>query len=159
MKGYPGLIRDVIGSFQKLPGIGAKSAERLAFSLLRRRKEDALRLAESIRTMIGGVGYCSTCRNYSEQDLCDICRDDRRNARLICVVEQPEDVFAIERAGEFSGRYFVLHGSISPLDGIGPEELGVDRLEIIAREDDRAHPLHGRDGGLVRGRSSRRSRS
>jgi len=124
----PESIRRAIQAFQKLPGVGQKSAERLVYALLKRRREDALNLSRSIADMMDRVRYCSGCRNYSESEQCPVCADAARKADLLCVVEQPEDVLAIERTGEFRGRYFVLHGSIAPLDGIGPEELGVDQL-------------------------------
>ncbi len=128
MKGVPESIRRAIQSFQRLPGVGQKSAERLVFALLKRRREDALNLSRSISEMMERIGYCRDCRNYSEKEQCSICGDPGRKADLLCVVEQPQDVLAIERTGEYRGRYFVLHGSIAPLDGVGPEELGVDRL-------------------------------
>ncbi|PJB79446.1 MAG: recombination protein RecR [Acidobacteria bacterium CG_4_9_14_3_um_filter_49_7] len=131
MKGYPDSIQRVVDNFRKLPGIGAKSAERLAFALLKRRREEAVRLSDAIREMAGNIGYCEQCRNYTEGTCCSICSDKGRDKQLICVVEQPEDVLAIERVGEFTGLYFILHGSISPLDGLGPEELGLEKLEAL----------------------------
>ncbi|MCK5879391.1 MAG: recombination protein RecR [Holophagae bacterium] len=131
MKGYPEPIQRVVDNLRKLPGIGSKSAERLAFSLLKRRREDAVRLSDAIREMAADIGYCEQCRNYTEGKRCNICSDTGRDKRLFCVVEQPEDVLAIERVGEFNGLYFVLHGSISPLDGLGPEELGLEKLEAL----------------------------
>ncbi|NOZ14036.1 MAG: recombination protein RecR [Acidobacteria bacterium] len=131
MKGYPEPIQRVVDNLRKLPGIGAKSAERLAFALLKRRREDAVRLSDAIREMAEKIGYCEQCRNYSGGKRCAICSDTTRDKHLFCVVEQPEDVLAIERAGEFNGLYFVLHGSISPLDGLGPEELGLEKLESL----------------------------
>ena len=128
MRAMPESVRRAIQAFQKLPGVGQKSAERLVYALLKRRREDAMNLSRSIADMMDRVLYCRGCRNYSESEQCPICSDNSRNADLLCVVEQPEDVLAIERTGEFRGRYFVLHGSIAPLDGIGPEELGVDQL-------------------------------
>ena len=128
MKGYPEVIRKVIENFQKLPGIGVKTAERLTVSLLRKSKKEGIRLAESIVKMLETVKYCEKCRNYSDKEICDICSSPVRDKKTICVVEQPEDFFAIERTGEYSGLYYVLHGSISPIDGIGAEELGLDFL-------------------------------
>ncbi|BBB32987.1 recombination protein RecR [Thermotomaculum hydrothermale] len=128
MRGYPLKIKRVIENLQKLPGIGVKTAERLAMSLLRRSKKDSIELAESIKDMVMNVKYCSKCRNFSESDVCDICSSPSREKNIICVVEQPEDFFAIERAGEYRGIYFILHGSISPIEGIGAEELGIDYL-------------------------------
>ncbi len=134
MKGYPEPIQQVVDNFRKLPGIGSKSAERLAFALLKRRRDYAVRLSDAIREMVDRIGFCEQCRNYAEGKRCDICADTSRNRHLFCVVEQPEDVLAIERAGEFNGLYFVLHGSISPLDGLGPEELGLEKLESLIDE-------------------------
>lgn len=131
MKGYPDPIQRVVDNLRKLPGIGTKSAERLAFALLKRRREDAVRLSDAIQEMAADIGYCEQCRNYTEGNRCNICSDAGRDRQLFCVVEQPEDVLAIERVGEFNGLYFVLHGSISPLDGLGPEELGLERLEAL----------------------------
>lgn len=128
MKGYPTRIKRVIENLQKLPGIGVKTAERLAMSLLRRSKKDSIELAQSIKDMVENTKYCSKCRNFSETDICEVCSSPNRDKEVLCVVEQPEDFFAIERAGEYRGLYFVLHGSISPIEGIGAEELGIDYL-------------------------------
>ncbi len=128
MKGYPTRIKRVIENLQKLPGIGVKTAERLAMSLLRRSKKDSIELAQSIKDMVENTKYCSKCRNFSETDICEVCSSPNRDKKVLCVVEQPEDFFAIERAGEYRGLYFVLHGSISPIEGIGAEELGIDYL-------------------------------
>ncbi len=136
MKGFPESIRQAMNSFQKLPGVGQKSAERLVFALLKRRREDALTLAQAIENMMDRVSYCRDCRNYAETPVCSICNDTGRVRDLMCVVEQPEDVWAIERTGEYRGRYFVLHGSISPLDGVGPEELGLDDLVRLVTEQE-----------------------
>ncbi len=128
MRGYPGKIKTVIENLQKLPGIGMKTAERLTMSLLRKGRKDAISLAESIKDMILNIKYCSKCRNFSENEICEICSSTQRNKEIICVIEQPEDLYAIERAGDYNGLYFVLHGSISPIEGIGAEELGIDYL-------------------------------
>ncbi len=128
MKGYPAKIKRVIENLQKLPGIGVKTAERLAMSLLRKSKRDSLELAESIRDMVENIRYCSKCRNFSENTVCEICSSPQRDRGVLCVVEQPEDFFAIERTGNYRGLYFILHGSISPIEGIGAEELGIDYL-------------------------------
>ena len=128
MRAIPESIQRAIRSFQKLPGVGQKSAERLVYSLLSRRREDALTLSSSIANMMERIGYCRECRNYTERPQCVVCADESRRSDLLCVVEQPQDVLAIERTGEYRGKYFVLHGSIAPLDGVGPEELGVELL-------------------------------
>lgn len=112
----------------KLPGIGRKTAQRLTFHLLKQPAETAERLAEAIRRVRGQVTACGTCGNLADVDPCPICRDPRRDATLLCVVEESGDVGAIERAGRYRGRYHVLGGRLSPLDGIGPDELHVDRL-------------------------------
>ena len=118
----------LIEELEKLPSIGLKSAQRLALHLLRVPKEDALRLAEAIRTVRERVGFCSTCGNFSETDPCALCGDPRRDPRVLCVVEQPVDVLALERTGQFTGRYHVLGGALSPLEGTSPEQLRIREL-------------------------------
>ncbi len=113
----------------KLPGIGRKTAQRLAFHLLKEPKEVALRLAEAIARVRSDVQTCGSCGNLSDTDPCAICADPRRDATLLCVVEEPGDLTAIERAGHFRGRYHVLGGRLSPLEGVGPEALQIDRLK------------------------------
>ena len=112
----------------KLPGIGRKTAQRLTFHLLKQPAETAERLAAAIRRVRGQVLACGTCGNLADEDPCPICRDPRRDATLLCVVEESGDVGAIERAGRYRGRYHVLGGRLAPLEGIGPDELHVDRL-------------------------------
>ncbi len=112
----------------KLPGIGRKTAQRLTFHLLKEPKAVALRLAEAIRGVTDRVQACGSCGNLSDTDPCPICVDPRRDATLLCVVEEPGDLTAIERAGQFRGRYHVLGGRLSPLEGVGPESLQIDRL-------------------------------
>ncbi len=112
----------------KLPGIGRKTAQRLTFHLLKEPKAVALRLAEAIRGVTDRVQACGSCGNLSDTDPCGICADPRRDATLLCVVEEPGDLTAIERAGQFRGRYHVLGGRLSPLEGVGPESLQIDRL-------------------------------
>lgn len=118
----------LIAELEKLPSIGLKSAQRLALHLLRVPKEDALRLAEAIRAVRERVGFCSTCGNFSETDPCALCADPRRDPRVLCVVEQPVDVLAFERTGQFTGRYHVLGGALSPLEGTSPEQLRIREL-------------------------------
>ena len=118
----------LIEELEKLPSIGTKSAQRLALHLLRAPREDVLRLAESIRAIRERVGFCSVCGNFTEQDPCLLCSDSRRDGRLLCVVEQPGDVLALERAGAFKGRYHVLGGALSPLEGTHPEHLRIREL-------------------------------
>ena len=112
----------------KLPGIGRKTAQRLTFHLLKEPKAVAVRLAEAIHRVMDDVRVCGTCGNLSDTDPCAICADPRRDAALLCVVEEPGDLTAIERAGQFRGRYHVLGGRLSPLEGVGPESLQIDRL-------------------------------
>jgi recombination protein RecR len=118
----------LIAELEKLPSIGLKSAQRLALHLLRVPKEDALRLAEAIRAVRERVGFCTTCGNFSETDPCALCSDPRRDTKVLCVVEQPVDVLAFERTGQFTGRYHVLGGALSPLEGTSPEQLRIREL-------------------------------
>ncbi len=121
-------VARLIEEFAKLPGIGPKTAQRLTFHLLRGSKEEASGLAEAILSMKERVGFCSTCFNISENATCAVCSDPGRDRSLICVVEEPLDVLALERTGEYRGTYHVLHGAISPIDGIGPEKLRIAEL-------------------------------
>ncbi len=118
----------LIEELEKLPSIGMKSAQRLALHLLRAPREDVLRLAESIRAIRERVGFCRLCGNFTETDPCLLCSDPQRDSALICVVEQPGDVLALERAGSYRGRYHVLGGALSPLDGTHPEHLRIREL-------------------------------
>jgi len=117
-----------VAELAKLPGIGRKTAQRLTFHLLKEPKAVAVRLAEAIHRVMDDVQVCGTCGNLSDTDPCAICADPRRDAALLCVVEEPGDLTAIERAGQFRGRYHVLGGRLSPLEGVGPESLQIDRL-------------------------------
>lgn len=121
-------VTRLVEEFAKLPGIGKKSAERLAYHVLRIHQSEALALAEAIRSVKENVRYCRNCYNLTEQDECEICRDPRRDATLLCVVEQPRDLLAIEQAGTYRGLYHVLLGRIAPLDGVGPEQLTIEAL-------------------------------
>ena len=118
----------LIEELKKLPTIGQKSAQRLALHLLRLPKEEAFRLSDAIRVVRERVGFCATCGNFSEQDPCLICMDPQRDPAVLCVVEQPVDVLALERTGHFRGRYHVLGGALSPLDGTHPEDLRIQGL-------------------------------
>jgi recombination protein RecR len=118
----------LIQELSKLPGIGEKTAERLAFHLLAQPKSEALLLANALRDLKEQVKSCTKCYNISETDFCDVCSDQQRDAGVICVVEQTRDLWAIERTGEFRGAYHVLHGHLSPLDGVGPENLTIPGL-------------------------------
>jgi len=130
---YDGIVQDLIDEFGRLPGIGPKSAQRIAFHILQLPKEDAVRLARVIVEAKEKVAWCERCFNLSEGPLCGICRDPRRDGHTICVVEQPKDLVAVEKTGEFKGRYHVLQGAISPIEGIGPDQLRVK--ELLARLD------------------------
>ena len=131
---YEGAIQDLIDALGRLPGIGPKSAQRIAFHILQAEPEIAAALVDSIRTVKERVKFCTTCGNVSEEDECRICRDPRRESSSICVVEESKDVIAIERTREFRGKYHVLGGAISPIDGVGPEQLRI--RELMARLSD-----------------------
>ena len=121
-------VTKLIDEFAKLPGIGKRSAERLAYHVLRIHEDEAMGLAEAIRDVKRNVRYCRTCYNLSEEEECSICRDLRRKKDLICVVEQPRDLMALEQSAGYDGLYHVLLGRIAPLEGIGPEQLTIDAL-------------------------------
>ncbi|CAB4570186.1 unannotated protein [freshwater metagenome] len=125
---YEGAIQDLIDALGRLPGIGPKSAQRIAFHILQSDSEVAAALVDSIRTVKERVKFCIHCGNVSEESECRICRDPRRENSSICVVEESKDVIAIERTREFRGKYHVLGGAISPIDGIGPEQLRIREL-------------------------------
>ncbi|MEZ5596943.1 MAG: recombination mediator RecR [Pseudomonadales bacterium] len=133
MRGTPRL-RALIEALQVLPGVGPKSAQRMALMLLQRQRQGGLHLATALREAMTEIRECRICRNFAEAETCAVCEDPRRDAGLLCVVESPADVFAIEQAGGFDGRYFVLHGHLSPIDGVGPEQLGLDRLAARVRQ-------------------------
>jgi recombination protein RecR len=125
---YPRLISNLIERLTKLPGIGPRSAERMAFWLLNHSREEAEGLAKSIVTLKDGLMFCRVCNNLSDTDICLICSDTARDEKTICVVENPKDVLAIERSGAFNGHYHVLLGTISPADGVGPEDIKIPQL-------------------------------
>lgn len=131
---YEGAVQDLIDELGRLPGIGPKSAQRIAFHLLQVDAADARRLAEAITTVKDTIRFCQRCFNISQESECRICRDGRRDPSLLCVVEEPRDLIAIERTQEYRGRYHVLGGAISPIDGVGPDELNV--RELVRRIDD-----------------------
>jgi recombination protein RecR len=124
-----GLLGQLIQNLCCLPGVGPKSAQRMAFYLLQRDRNGAKTLAETLLRAIDNIGHCQQCRTLTEQAFCEICADNLRDDSLICIVESPADVWIVDQATAFKGRYFVLHGRLSPLDGIGPDELGLDLLE------------------------------
>lgn len=133
---YEGAVQDLIDELGRLPGIGPKSAQRIAFHILEADAEDMLRLAEAIRTVKDKVKLCTICFNVSEQETCSICRDERRDPSQVCVVEESKDVMAIERTRSFRGRYHVLGGAINPIAGIGPDQLHI--RELLTRLQDAA---------------------
>ncbi len=123
------LLDSLIDSLKCLPGVGPKSAQRMAFHLLQRDRSGARQLAETLLKAVKEIGHCNNCRIFTEQELCSICTDKSRQTFQICVVENPTDVFTIEKSTDYRGLYFVLMGRLSPLDGIGPTELGLELLE------------------------------
>jgi recombination protein RecR len=125
---YEGIIQDLIDELGRLPGVGPKSAQRIAFYIIQSDRVDVTRLAEVLKTVKERVKFCSICGNISEEKLCKICRDPRRDKTSICVVEESKDVLAIEKTREFKGTYHVLGGAISPIDGVGPENLRIKEL-------------------------------
>jgi recombination protein RecR len=138
MSAFAPPVQRLISELSKLPGVGGRTAQRLAFHMLRASDEEALALAEAIREVKQRIGLCEVCFNLADGPRCRICEDTRRDTDLICVVEEPSDVISIERTHEFAGRYHVLGGALSPIDGIDPEDLKI--AELYARAD----------GGLVR---------
>ena len=131
---YPPSLTRLIEALRCLPGVGPKSAQRMAFTLLERNRAGAAILANALQGAMRDVGRCSRCRMFAEQDLCPICAASSRDRSLLCIVESPADVVAVEQSGGYRGRYFVLMGHLSPLDGVGPKELGLEQLEGILRE-------------------------
>lgn len=133
MRSVPRPVERLIEAFSRLPGIGPKTASRLTYYLIRVSADESKELSEALRELKEGTTFCSDCFNITSVDLdpCEICSDHRREIKVLCVVEEPLDVLAIERTGKFSGRYHVLHGAISPVEGVGPEDLKID--ELIAR--------------------------
>lgn len=128
------LLTRLVAAFKKLPGIGEKSAQRMALFVLRADAEYVEELVETLRAVKQKVGLCEVCANVAEEPRCVVCKDARRSDETICIVEQPVDVYMLEKTGQFRGRYQVLHGVLSPLDGVGPEDLHLDRLAGRVRE-------------------------
>ncbi|MFG0731896.1 recombination mediator RecR [Photobacterium damselae] len=125
------LLEQLMEALRCLPGVGPKSAQRMAFSLLQRNRQGGLQLAEALNHAMIEIGHCRDCRTFTEDDICAICDNPRRKENgIVCVVESPADIVAVEATGQFSGRYFVLMGHLSPLDGIGPSDIGLDTLEF-----------------------------
>ena len=125
---YGKTIDQLIDALRVLPGVGVKSAQRMALQLLEKDRASAIKLSDAIQEAATKVGNCAQCRTLTEHDLCDICSNPSRSDAQLCVVESPADLFAIENAGGYRGKYFVLHGHLSPIDGIGQEQLGIDKL-------------------------------
>lgn len=133
---FAGPIADLVEELAKLPGIGPKTAQRLAFFILKMDAADARRLAAAVIEVKDKIRFCGRCFNVSTQELCDYCSDDRRDSRLVCVVEEARDIVAIEKTGEFKGLFHVLGGAISPIDGIGPDDLHISELLARVSGDD-----------------------
>ena len=134
-QGYSPLLQQLIQALQCLPGVGIKSAQRMAFYLLDRDRDGANRLSQALEQASRLIEHCELCRMLTEETRCSICLSDRRDAAKLCVVETPADVIALEQSGAYRGRYFVLMGHLSPIDGIGPKELGIDLLERRLAEE------------------------
>jgi len=132
---FPRSLANLIGELEKLPGVGPKSAQRLAFHILRIPEEQAMRLSEAIANAKRNIRFCARCANVSDEEFCPLCLDARRDATLVCVVSEVRDVAAMERTNEFRGLYHVLHGVISPVDGVGSGDLRLDRLVSRVRDE------------------------
>ena len=145
---YEGIIQDLIDELGRLPGVGPKSAQRIAFHIIQSDRVDVSRLAEVLKTVKERVKFCTTCGNISEEELCRICRDPRRDNTSICLVEESKDVIAIEKTREFRGKYHVLGGAISPIDGIGPENLRIRELMQRLAETEIAEVIIATDPNL-----------
>jgi recombination protein RecR len=145
---YEGIIQDLIDELGRLPGVGPKSAQRIAFHIIQSDRVDVSRLAEVLKTVKERVKFCTICGNITEGELCKICRDPRRDNTSICVVEESKDVIAIEKTREFKGKYHVLGGAISPIDGIGPENLRIRELMQRLAETEIAEVIIATDPNL-----------
>ena len=145
---YEGIVQDLIEEFAKLPGVGPKGATRIAFHLLNSDNAEVAKLAEVLREVKEKVRFCKQCYNVAQNELCRICADNRRDQTLICVVEEPKDVLAIERTREFRGKYHVLGGAISPIDGIGPDDLRIKELMSRLSDDSISEVILATDPNL-----------
>ena len=134
MKHFSPVLQDLVNAFKGLPGIGVKSAQRIVFNLIQHNQEKALFLSETIKNALENITECSSCRMYTDSDLCEICSDPNRNSAMLCVIESPAAMIAIENAMSCNGRYCVLMGKLSPVDGIGPDQLKLDMLDSIIKE-------------------------
>lgn len=137
MRQYPRALNRLIGELSKLPGIGGKTAQRLAFHILSLSEKEAGELADAIVKAKAGLHYCSVCGNLTDGDPCSICSDTARDDSIVCVVETPQDVLALERIREYNGRYHILHGAISPAEGIGPNDINLKSLIVRLQNDDK----------------------
>ena len=135
MTGFPSSMKSLIDELSKMPGIGPKSAQRLAFYILRSPGGDAEALSKAILKVKNSVRFCKSCNNLSDEEFCEICKNTSRNRSILCVVEEPNDVATIEKAGEYEGLYHVLLGSLSPLDGIGPSDIKIEELLARVKKD------------------------
>ena len=131
MKHFSPILQDLINAFKGLPGIGVKSAQRIVFNLIQHNQEKALFLSDAIKNALENINECSNCRMYTDSELCQICSDPKRDSAILCVIESPADMIAIENSLSFNGKYFVLMGKLSPLDGVGPDQLKLNKLEAI----------------------------
>lgn len=129
------LLNELVSSLKCLPSVGARTAQRMAFYLLEHDRENGLKLADAMRKAIENIGHCKKCRTLTEHEICKICSDKGRNLKSLCVVENPSDVLAVEQATAYRGYYFVLMGKLSPLDGMGPEDIGLDLLEQRLKDE------------------------
>lgn len=145
---YEGVVQDLIDELGRLPGVGPKSAQRIAFHILQADPVDVRRLVDVLREVKERVRFCSVCGNVAEEDQCRICRDGRRDHTVICVVEESKDVVAIEKTREFRGRYHVLGGAISPIEGIGPDNLRIKELMVRLADSDVAEVILATDPNL-----------
>ena len=134
MKHFSPILQDLVNAFKGLPGIGVKSAQRIVFNLIQQNQDKALFLSDAIKNALDNINECSNCRMYTDSEVCEICSDQKRDSAILCVIESPADMIAIENSMSFNGRYFVLMGKLSPLDGIGPDQLKLDKLESIIKD-------------------------
>jgi recombination protein RecR len=125
------LLEQLIEALRYLPGVGPKTAQRMAFQLLERGRENGKRLALTLQEAMDNIGHCASCRTFSETDICKLCASSHRDPTLLCILESPIDMSAVEQMGGYRGRYFILMGHLSPLDGIGPEEIGINQLKFL----------------------------